>query len=121
MDIKNAPDYAEYGISEDEALAVLSLSPIQLEYAYRVKQHEYRLEDAQNAVNELLENAKDDDDTEACIILSTVGEKELAEIVFYFDANHDCNADEVSQWENAVKSFLAAEQRRNKEAVEDHD
>ncbi len=117
MDINNAPDYEEYGLSQNEALTVLTLSPRQLEYAYRIKELEFRLEDARNIVNELLDRAKNDDDEETCIILSTVGEKELAEIVFYFDANHDSNADDVSQWESAAKSFLDAQRRENGKAV----
>lgn len=106
MKIENAPDYGFWGLRQDEAEQVLHLSPRQLEFAYRVKELENHIEDASNAVTALLDDYKDDDDAQACVILSAVDEDALVEITKIFEDNHDCNADDVSQWENAVKTYV---------------
>lgn len=106
MDINNAPDYGFWGLSEDEAAQVLRLNPRQLEYAYRIKELENRMEDASNTVTAVLEDYKDENDVQACVILSAVDEKALIEITEIFEDNHDCNADDVSQWESAVRTYV---------------
>lgn len=106
MDINNAPDYKAYGIDECQARNILSMTPQELEYAYRIRQLQYRLIDAENAVNDELENCRLCNNADDNIILSCVSEEDFMQIVSFFEKNQDSNRDENSQWESAVRDYI---------------
>ena len=74
-----------------------ALTAEELEAAYRERQQEYLLMDAAAAVDRAIEDGADISDPDG--IAQVAAE--------YFSDNHDCNCDDNSQWDQAVKYAMS--------------
>ena len=93
----------------------------EIEAAYRYQEHQYRLEDAKRQLNTLVfgcDDGSDFDDPEdeqskryfaedyGISYDQAVSEDMLEEYLRRFEARFDCDYDENSQWEAAIRAVL---------------
>lgn len=91
-------DYKAYGISQESAEKINKLTDEELEYAYRVKQRRYHIEDAERHTEILLEDKPE--------VLETLTPEDYDEMAERFEDEHDCNRDDNSQWDDIIWAYL---------------
>lgn len=91
-------NYENYGLNEDQAKAVTDLSDDQLEYAYRIRQRRYLIEDAENHALILLEDRPE--------VLDKLTEGDYEVITDRFEDERDSNMSENAQWDDIIWSYL---------------
>lgn len=98
-------DPAPYGLTPEQADRVLAMAPDELEYAYRYRLFQYRVQDAKTHAADVC------DDPGALASLTEDDYEYMAEL---FADNYDCNRNENDQWEAIVEQVIAEKAEEKK-------
>lgn len=92
-------DYKRYNLTQEQASAVNSLTDNQLEYAYRLRQHQYHISDAQQHAQDMFEDTPD--------ILTKFNNEIYDQLATRFENKHDCDLDDNAQWDAIIQDYAA--------------